>query len=63
MVTGIRQLLASFSQVTGFLLLSVGMGFLYSRVLPDALNSRDWVHSLSVGVLIIFSFLAGSKNA
>jgi hypothetical protein len=63
MFTGFRHFTFALSQILGFLLLSVGMGILYSCVLPDTLNYKDWIHSIAVGVLIVFSFHAGSRNS
>lgn len=50
------------SQITGFTLLSLMMAFAYSRLLPENLDLKTSLHSVSVGVLIVFSFLAGYRK-
>jgi hypothetical protein len=56
-----RFLATNFYSASGFLLLSLGMAFIYSRILPETMNHSYWIHSLTVGVLITFSFLAGTN--
>lgn len=63
LLTGSRFIATYFSQGFGFVLLSLVMGFLYSRILPDGMNHSYWVHSLVVGILITLSFLAGSQKS
>jgi hypothetical protein len=57
-----RFLASNFYSASGFLLLSLGMAFIYSRILPDTMNHSYWLHSLMVGFLITFSFLAGPNR-